>query len=152
MIINSKDFGKIDIGTQERILEFKNGIYGYENMHKFVLIKQEDSMFIYMQSIDDEQLAFIVVNPYEICPKYSPKISDDIIFRLKIKSETPVEMVCIVKVSRGNPLDFNINLKCPIIINADTYQSHQFIDSKSLYSMKEPYSRLIKLGETICLY
>ncbi|MBR3599674.1 MAG: flagellar assembly protein FliW, partial [Lachnospiraceae bacterium] len=76
--MNTKYFGEINIDEKE-IITFKPGLFGFEDKTKFVLLSfldengesSEDSLMC-LQSTEDPQLAFIIMNPYYIVAEYDP--------------------------------------------------------------------------------
>ena len=86
MEIKTKFFGKINI-ADEQIIIFPYGIYGFENAGRFVLLHDEEdeenkeneedennTIFRWLQCIDDENLCFTVMEPEFICKGYNPKL------------------------------------------------------------------------------
>ena len=56
-------FGEMEINEND-IIKFPNGIYGFEDTKEYVILKMEkDSPFIWMQSIKDDDLAFVLIDP-----------------------------------------------------------------------------------------
>ena len=75
MRITSPKLGTIEFYEKE-VLEFSEGLYGFEQLKRFVLINGgEDSLFSYLQSIDDEATTFVIANPLEIIKDYELTIS-----------------------------------------------------------------------------
>jgi flagellar assembly factor FliW len=61
MLLQTKHFGEIEIDNKE-IITFEDGLPGFEDLNKFVLLGQdEESPFGWLQSIDQPDYAFVLV-------------------------------------------------------------------------------------------
>jgi flagellar assembly factor FliW len=58
-------FGEI-VYQKKDIIYFFNGLPGFEDMSKFVIIDNPDSggVFKWLQSLEQANLAFVVINPF----------------------------------------------------------------------------------------
>ena len=85
MELNTKHFGIIDI-EESGIITFLRVCLGFENLRKFVLLNkaENDIPFQWLQSIDDFDLAFVVIDPYAIVGNYDIDIDDNEIEVLEI--------------------------------------------------------------------
>lgn len=136
MKINTANFGEIDI-DEEKIIEFKDGIPGFEDEKHFTVILNEDTdnPFHYLQSVENGELSFIIINPFEIFPEYDfkiPKISKD---KLNIKNEKQVCVYTIVVVPEDME-KMTTNLQGPIVINVDEKKGKQVILDDNRYNTK----------------
>lgn len=117
MQITTRDFGDIEIKESDIIL-FQEGIPGFEELTKYVMIKNADEElpFHWLQSIENPQLAFIIINPFLFKKDYDFTIPKSVVDKLEIKGYEDVEIYSIVSI----PEDFNkmtANLLAPLIIN-----------------------------------
>ncbi len=142
--MNTKYFGDITI-KQEEIITFTSGLFGFEDKLKYILLSfldnndesSEDSLLC-LQSVEDPNLALIVMNPYYVCSDYDPyRLSDKLLAEIQLGQETK-HTVCCVAVIHDNFEESTINLKCPIIINLENKLAKQFILEDSDYSMRHP--------------
>ena len=76
METNTKYFGTMPY-TEDEVITFKNGIFGFEENKKYLLIRFEDDNagILCLQNLEDAQLAFIVANPFVFLPDYAPQVS-----------------------------------------------------------------------------
>ena len=91
-----------------------------------------------LQSAEEPQLAFILMNPYYICPDYDPYSIPEKELKSLGLSETTKHTVYCIAVIRDNFEESTINLKCPIIINLENKKAKQYILEDSKYSMRQP--------------
>lgn len=61
--IQSKPFGKIKV-SERQLIKFPEGLLGFGGYKSFALIEEdEESVFKWLQSIDEVDLAFVVIPP-----------------------------------------------------------------------------------------
>lgn len=126
MLINTTRFGDLEIDTND-IIEFKDGIMGFEEYKRYTLFStDDDSFFKWMQSCDEPSLAFILIKPDEFYPNYGLNISDDDAVKLKITDTKMLEIYAIVVIP-DDPTKMTANLQGPIVINWICKQGKQII-------------------------
>ena len=78
MKINNKYFGEIEYAAEEK-LRFSEGLFGFEEQKEFLPIPFEagSDALICLQSLEDEDLSFVLLNPFLFFVDYDPKISED---------------------------------------------------------------------------
>jgi flagellar assembly factor FliW len=76
--INTSRFGELDV-EQENILMFPNGILGFENCTKYSLFHEEKDqpMVFWLQSMDDPEVVFSVVDPAAFGLNFQISLTDD---------------------------------------------------------------------------
>lgn len=126
MIIETTRFGKMEI-QEEKIITMKKGILGFEEFLRYTLISMDDqNPFFYFQSLEDGDLAFIVIDPFLIKRDYEVKIEDDELAVLEIDQAEDVFLLAIVTV-REEPLTITANLRAPLVINRRKLSALQVI-------------------------
>src|SRR5690554_4474678 len=135
MIINTRDFGQMEIDEAD-ILRFPNGLYGFEDVHEYVLLEQgeEYSPILYMQAVHSEFPSFIVVDPYFIDEQYNPQIPQDILQELQADSPEMLRYLVIAVIPK-NIRDMTVNMKSPIVINISNKKAMQVILDESPYQV-----------------
>lgn len=136
MKLHASSFGEIEI-DEENVLTFPEGIPGFEQYKKFIVINNpdEENPFDWLQSVDNEDLAFVIINPFFAFPDYDITIPESAIEKLKIKDETDVFVYTIVVVPE-NLEDMTTNLSGPIIINGREKLGKQVILEDNRYTTK----------------
>lgn len=136
MILNTKNFGEVEVGEQD-ILEFEYGIPGFENMTQFVILGKTDdeSPFFWLQSVQNSNLAFVIMNPRDLVPDYEVEIDMFTANLLKIKDENDALIYAIVTVPEDIS-KISINLKAPIVINAQSNRGCQVVLENEKYRFK----------------
>lgn len=136
MEITSSIHGKF-LYEENEIINFPKGIPGFENLKKYI-IKDflEDSPFRLLQSIEDSELGFVIISPFEILEDYEIKISEEITKKLKIVEEKEVLLYSIVSLN-SDMKKITANLKGPLVINTKNNMGEQYILDKDIYNIRE---------------
>ena len=136
MILKTKKFGEIDI-DENSILYFEEGILGFEDVHRFGVINNEDpeSPFKWIQSIENPDLAFALVDPFAIKKDYEFELKDENANLLGIINPSQVLVYAIVVVPE-DVKKISMNLKAPIIINTTNKKAAQIITDSDKYTVR----------------
>lgn len=116
MKVDTVKLGILEV-DESKVIEFKEGLLGFENLHKYVLISEKPhSPFFWMQSLEKKSVAFLVINPFLAMPEYSPALPDFAYLRIEVEQPEDVMLLSIVTVRR-NPVSISVNLRAPLAIN-----------------------------------
>lgn len=129
MKINTKAYGAIDI-DEKQIIHFPNGLFGFETLKEFALLDAEQKPFFWLQSLEVEQIAFILINPMIFRPDYNPSLVTDELQEIGISGEDDENSLLFAIVTI--PADQNqmtANLQGPVVINRDNRWGRQFIST-----------------------
>ena len=122
-------FGEIEI-DESKIITFEDGIIGFPDMKKFTLIfdeeKEDRPSISWLQSMDEPEIAFPVMDPLFVCETYNPSVEDELLKNLGTKKEDNLYVLVTVTVPQ-NIKELAVNLKAPIVINTDTRKASQII-------------------------
>ena len=137
MVLETKNFGEVEI-KEEDVIFFEYGIPGFESMTKFVILGKTnapDDPFLWLQSTENPNLAFVIMNPRDLVFDYEAEIDMFTANLLKIKDENDALIYCIVTVPQDIS-KISINLKAPIIINAKDNRGCQVVLENEKYKFK----------------
>lgn len=122
-------FGEIEI-DESKIITFEDGIIGFPDMKKFTLIFDEEKegrpSISWLQSMDEPEIAFPVMNPLFVCETYNPSVEEELLKNLGTIKEDNLYVLVTVTVPQ-NIKELAVNLKAPIVINTDTRKASQII-------------------------
>ena len=122
-------FGTIDI-PEEKIIVMEEGMIGFPDMTHFTLIfdeeKENRGKIMWLQSMDEPEMAFPVLDPTVIKEDYNPTINDELLKPLGELTEENTFVLTTVTVPK-NIEEMSINLKAPLFINTDTNKGAQII-------------------------
>lgn len=135
MKIKTTRFGEIEI-DETKMIEMRRDILGFEGLKLFTIISREEkSPFMWLQSVENGALAFVVVNPQLIKPDYEPEISDQDAKSLQLDKSEDAMILTIVTV-RLSPLLVTANLRAPIIINKEMRIARQIVLENDDYPIR----------------
>ena len=136
MIIKTRDFGEEEI-SEEVMIDFPNGVYAFEENHRFVLLSPcgENKYPMWLQSADDQNLCFIVFDPREFVPDYSVELDAET-KKLLGGTGTELDFLCMAVVP-NEYINTTLNLKSPIVINSAEKKGVQVIAAEN-YPLKFP--------------
>ncbi|NLV22462.1 MAG: flagellar assembly protein FliW [Syntrophomonadaceae bacterium] len=138
MIIKTARFGELDVGEQD-IVEFNPGLLGFEKLTRYILMDiAEIPDFKWLQSIDEPNLAFLLVDPFTIKKSYCVELSDDVVNKLEIKEPEQVLVYTIVTVPKSGFKNATTNLVGPLIINWLRKKGKQIIFERDSNSIRYP--------------
>lgn len=122
-------FGEIEI-DESKIITFEDGIIGFPDMKKFTLIFDEEKegrpSISWLQSMDEPEIAFPVMDPLFVCETYNPSVEEELLKNLGTIKEDNLYALVTVTVPQ-NIKELAVNLKAPIVINTDTRKASQII-------------------------
>jgi len=137
MNIITRNYGNIS-AKEDDIIRFTEGMYGFEEYKNYIILKDKpEDDIMYLQSIDNEDLSFVLIDPFVIINRYEPNVNDEDLKELEVKdgSELKFLLVAIIRKEIQNSL---VNLKSPIAINAKLKVAKQVILENSEYPLRYP--------------
>ncbi len=138
MILNTAKFGEIEI-EEDRIFNFVLPVIGFDELSKFIVLDpNKDTLFKWLQSIEDPSLAFPVISVAALNYDYSIDLSDSVIKTLDIENPDSLLVMNITSIPQDNPRGTTINLLAPLIFNLDNYKAGQIVLSGSGYDISYP--------------
>lgn len=134
MEIMTKAKGKMDI-SEGNLLTIPEGLFGFEEYTKFALVDSDYEPFIWLQSTENPNLAFLIVDPFLISSIYETDIDDDTLAKIGITKPEDIIIMTIVTVpNNGAPI--TANFQGPIVINKKNHQCMQVILNDNRWSTK----------------
>ena len=124
MKLKTRDFGEIEIKESD-IITFAGPIFGFEEYRRFAFLYQEDvsEVFVWLQSVEDPQLCFILVQPGHVLGQYSPQTPSE---TEELLGEG--EYMCWLLTSlREPPEESTVNLKSPLVVNPASHKAAQLL-------------------------
>ena len=137
MLVKTKFFGEVDL-PEEKIITFERGLIGLADYKKFTILydcEKENSNISWLQSVEEPTLALPVVKPWIIKEDYNPVVEDELLSH--IGELTEENLVILVTMTVPEQMEqMSVNLKAPIIVNADTRKGAQIICDNNDYEVK----------------
>ena len=124
MLVNTSRFGQVEV-EDDRVITFPNGLLGFPNYQRYVLIQpNDDSYFLWLQSVDTPELAFVVTDPSLFVDGYEVPLKADHLEALGVERTEDAQVFVIVN-KRGNVLTGN--LLGPLVVNIDGKVGQQLV-------------------------
>ena len=138
MILNTVKFGEIEV-EESRIFEFVLPIIGFNNLSKYIILEPEkDTLFKWLQSVEEPALAFPIISVAALDYEYSVDLADNVINDLEITNAESLLVMNITSIPQDNPRGTTINLLAPLIFNLDNQKAGQIVLSGSGYDISHP--------------
>lgn len=145
MNIKTRDFGCIAVNEEDEIT-FTSGMYGFDEYKKYVILKDspEDDV-MYLQSLENTDLSFVLIDPYAIDTGFNPSVNEEDLKELETVSESELKFL-VIAIIKEEIKDSVVNLKSPIAINPTTRKAKQVILQNS-YPLRY---NIVKEEDSIC--
>lgn len=134
MELLTKARGKIEI-TEDRLITIPEGLFGFEEYTKYALVDCEYEPFIWLQSCEDPNLAFLIVDPFLICNSYETDIDDESLLKIDISKPEDIIIMTIVTVPQDGSA-ITANFQGPLVINKNNHKCMQVILNDNRWSTK----------------
>ena len=140
MKMKTRHFGEIDV-PEDIILSFDEGIPGFPDSKRFVLMEEPDrageadNLFYWLQSVDDADLALMLMDVAKFMPEYVPTVDKEDVEGLGLEGSDPYFVYNVVVIPEEVE-KMSVNLKAPIVINDRLKKGKQVLSKNEDYSMK----------------
>ena len=139
MKIEISRFGSLDL-FEDKIIHVPSGLFGFPGSKRYTLLEhKKGSPFLWLQSVDNGSLAFVLIDPLLVKADYEIQISPQDMNELQL-ADAPdgIQTLVIVNVTPGERVGLTANLLGPIVINVKKKVGKQIILSDSRYSLRHP--------------
>jgi flagellar assembly factor FliW len=121
------------------IIKVVDGLPAFPWARHFTLVRWggDDSPFSKFQSLDDPELAFLVVEPSVFFPDYEPEIDDHAVERLGLERSDQA-LLLVILTTGDRPEDTTANLLGPIVVHRETLEAVQVVLADSTHSTRVP--------------
>lgn len=145
MKIQTNYFGELTV-DETKVINFVNGLPGFPDEKEFVIVDLEGNpAFQVLQSISNENLAFVITDPFLIYPNYQFDVKNSVVEQLEIESEKDVLIRSTLTVHK--PFDQStINLKAPLVINQTKKQAKQIVLDDDYLHQRNTQIQAVKQG------
>ena len=134
--VNTLRFGEIEV-EEEKIVHFADGIPAFEEEHEFLIIPyDEESPYVFLQSMTTPELAFLMTMPFVFFPEYEFELDDANQEKLGLTRQEDMLVYMLLTIPDGKVESMTANLMAPIVMNQVTMQARQIVLDKSRYTTK----------------
>ncbi len=126
LVIQTERFGELSVPETD-VLHFPEGILGFGDRKEFVLVQEAAyAPFLWLQSVDDPHLSFVVVDPLTFVPDYKVEVKPAEVKSLDLDDIEKARVLVIVVV-RDDPDQITANLQGPLIVNPEKSVGKQIV-------------------------
>jgi len=135
MRIQTTRFGEIDVRQEDRLV-IVDGLLGFGGLTRYVLYRPEGlDIFLWLQSEEVPQLAFVVCAPRVIVPDYHIDIAREELEGIELEDETDADILVLLA-HPHDPSRMTANLMGPVVVNRGKGLAKQVVLSSAEYSAK----------------
>jgi flagellar assembly factor FliW len=140
VIIETRAFGPIDV-LDENIISFNSSLPGFPDSKRFVVIsdgaeqQHATDSFCWLQSVDEPQIAFAMLNTLNVYKDYSPVIEREELGELRDAREEDLSVYNIVVIP-DDVTKSTVNLKAPVLIDHNKKIGKQVIAANNNYMIR----------------
>jgi len=137
VIVKTGRFGQLNV-SEEEIISIPAGILGFPEQTQFCLVDPgDDVLIIWLQSMDQPDLAFPILEPKIFKPEYTARLSAAELRELKLDNINQSAVFSILTIGEDISL-MTANLKAPLVINLREKVAKQVVLQENEYSIKHP--------------
>lgn len=142
MQIETSRFGTLSIDAP-KTLTFSDGLPGFEDCRLFTVVPHhtaeggKGSPFVWLQSLERGDLAFLAIEPHQVFPDYAPRVPRAEMESLCLTEEAAApRLYALLTVPAGDPAGITANLMAPILINAGSRVAKQVVLNTDQYGLR----------------
>lgn len=145
MNIEAKYFGTVSYNKDD-IIEIINGLFGFEEYSQYLCIpfQEDDGAMLSLQSLDDENLSFILMNPFSLISDYTVTLNAQDKKDLGADDNDSNIAYYVICVIRDSVASSTVNLKAPLAINSTTNKAKQIMLENTPYTFRHELGTLMK--------
>lgn len=122
--------------NEDRVFSLEGGLPGLEHLKCFALIETEEgSPWKWFQSVDDGNIAFVVVDPFVVLPDYAPEPGASERDSLGIFGPDEIAYLVIAVVPEDIE-EMTVNLRAPLVFSLTGKKVRQVILDNDAYAIK----------------
>ncbi|HOO57220.1 MAG TPA: flagellar assembly protein FliW [bacterium] len=136
MKVATTRFGEFDI-AEDQLFMLSSVLPGFPNTKRFFYIQRDNiKPFQWMQSVEEPDVTFVVVDPASFFMDYNPSIPKSDLAEIDLNNQELVELMAIV-VLPEDMTKMTANLKGPLIINREKRVLKQIFLETERWSVRE---------------
>jgi flagellar assembly factor FliW len=135
MIIQTGRFGEVQVNEGETI-EIPQGLLGFPEYTKYCLIDAaDDTLIVWLQSLQNPEIAFPLLEPKIFRPDYSARLSAAELRELRLENINQSAVFSVLTIPE-DVTQMTANLKAPVVINLKEQIAKQVVLQENEYSIK----------------
>ncbi len=150
MTVDTKAYGTVEV-DERQIITIPSGLYGFEGLERFVLMDARQRPFYWLQSLDVQDVAFVLIDPKLIRPDYDADIDSADFEALSLEGPDDEHFLqfSIVTIPEDRQ-GMTANLQGPIIINKESRIGRQCISQNDIWHVRHNILEEMAAGKDAC--
>ncbi len=137
MRVSTTRFGEIEAKEQE-IFTFKEGLLGFGQLRQFIILDDpHDEIFAWLQSCENPDVAFPLLEPDIFAPNFDFGISKSDINAMNLTSVEEGKVFCIITIPK-DATKMTANMKAPLLINLKELTGRQCVLQDNSLEIRQP--------------
>lgn len=120
------------------IITFDEGLLGFADARRFALLRTENPALYWLQSLEHDPLAFLLLDPFIFVPGYAVDLDPADTAALRAQGLGEIAVLAIVTLPTAPDDPCTANLTGPIAINLQQGCGRQVILRDTAYSVRQP--------------
>lgn len=126
----STRFGSFEV-SDERIVSFPSGLLGFTEQQRYVILDHDtEAPFKWLQSVEEPDLAFVLMDPATFHPDYHIEVPADALVEIKGGEHDDLTLVVILTIPSDDPGRITANLRGPLLISHKSMLGKQLVLSE----------------------
>jgi flagellar assembly factor FliW len=126
------------------VITFPEGLIGIPGTRYALVSQSETSAFYWLHSVDDPAIALPVTTPWLFFPTYEVQVADEDARRVALDGPEGADIFCVVRAAERLE-DFTVNLRGPLVVNANQRLGCQIINEATSFDVREPLFAQVEL-------
>ncbi|MFP4643516.1 MAG: flagellar assembly protein FliW [Spirochaetales bacterium] len=149
MTIETKAYGEVEI-DERQLISFPVGLFGFEHLHRFALIDAHQHPFYWLQSIEEVDVAFVLLNPLVFRPDYTLDAPKTDIEALEAEDHKDLLVFSIVTIPEDER-QMTANLQGPLVIHRRKRIGRQIISMNPKWMIRHNiHDELARMRSDAC--
>lgn len=120
-------FGTFDI-AEDAVLSFPSGLLGFPEERRYVMLDHDTEVpFKWLQSLDNPELAFVVIDPLLFHADYRVELPAEAVAEVEGGESDDLTLTVILTIPSSDPLRITANLRGPLLMNPRTKLCKQLV-------------------------
>ena len=132
--LSSVLLGPLEI-RPETIFTFPAGLPGFVTLRNFALVETQRDDLVWLQSVDDPELTFLLADPFALVPGFEVDIPPADLAAFGA-TEGALLVLAVAQLEGGAPV--TANLQSPIVLDRERRLGRQVVLPDSRYGMTHP--------------
>jgi len=135
--IQTTRFGEIEVGD-DHVIHFKDGMIGFSKLKEYTLIESPGMpLILWLQSVDEPDIAFPLVEPYFFKKDYKVNLSDSDKHSLGFQEGDRQKLLTVMTIPE-NMTQMTVNLKAPVVVDINRSSGAQIIMQDRSLEVRTP--------------